>query len=116
MKFIAIAALLGASEAVQLTNQEKLYLEMGQGKVIEKGPDFNGWHAHLDGFPGTIAAWGNYMDPYAREIPVRFQGDFAQEGYTPVDKFTQNVLKNWAIEGIDDKKGHPQPNGKFYLT
>jgi hypothetical protein len=54
------------------------------------------------------------MSPYARSIPERFVGDAAQELDSSIDKFTQNMLSNYAIEGKDDKTG--TPTGKFWVT
>ena len=60
------------------------------------------------------------MDAYSRgdRVPERFVGDAADEQYYPVDKFTQNLINNYALEGIKDKAddGHPKPTGHFYLT
>ena len=112
MKFVA---LIGAASALQLTNQEKLYAEMG--KIVETAQDWDGYHAHMHEFPGTVNEYGNFMDPYTRVLPKRFQGDAAESNYYPVDTFTQNMLKKYAIEGIDGKKDKdPRPTGQFYLT
>ena len=74
-------------------------------------------------FPGTVNDLGNFMDPYERKLPARFVGDSADESYYPVDKFTQNLIKNWAIEGktspknkVEAKTHHTRPTGHFYLT
>ena len=69
----------------------------------------------MDGFPGTVNEFGNYMDGYTRVTPERFVGDAADEDRPPVDKFTQRLIKDFATEGHDDKK-HPKPNGKFYIN
>ena len=115
MKTFALAALLGAASAVQLSNQEKLYSEMN--KIVETVQDWEGYHAHMHEFPGTVNEYGNFMDAYTRTPPVRFQGDSADTGYYPVDTFTQNMIKKYAIEGIDGKKEKdPRPTGSFYLT
>ena len=58
---------------------------------------------------------GDFMQPYDRTIPERFTGDVSLDSY-PVDKFTQNMLQKYAIEGIEGKGANPQPTGKFYLT
>jgi hypothetical protein len=122
MKYIAIVALLGSAEAIKLeTNQDKLYdyMNLQTDKVIESLPNWDGWHPHMHEFPGTVNEFGNYMDPYNRVLPLGqvFVGDAADEGYYPVDKFTQNMLKNYAVEGVTDPKlKNPKPTGKFYLT
>lgn len=69
-------------------------------------------------FPGTVNENGAYMDAYERgsRIPERFQGDSADEGAYPVDKFTQNLLDNYALEGQSDKKEDGAPTGAFFLT
>merc|ERR1719263_1352438 len=107
MKFTSIIVLLGSTQAIR------------SDKVIENLPPFSGWGAHLNGLPGTVNEFGNYFAPYNRDIPVRFTGDVALDSY-PVDKFTQNMLTKYAIEGIDNKNAKdgadPVPNGKFYLT
>jgi len=55
------------------------------------------------------------MQPYSREIPERFVGDAAQEDVVPVDKFTQNLIANYAKEGTTGGKD-PKPDGHFYIT
>ena len=69
----------------------------------------------MNGLPGTVNEYGNFFQPYDRSIPERFTGDVALDSY-PVDKFTQNMISNYAIEGMDGKGENPQPNGKFYLS
>lgn len=120
-------ALLASAQAYNLSNQEVLYqatrnleesslVQLEEAKVLETTlPNWNGWHPNMDKFPGTVNEFGNYMDPYTRVTPERFVGDAAQEGIPPVDKFTQNLITNYATEGHDDKK-HPKPNGKFYIN
>ena len=86
-------------------------------KILENLDNWDGWHAHMHEFPGTINQNGNFMDSYDREIPVRFQGNSADMDYYPVDTFTQNMLKKYAIEGVSGKKvKDPKPTGAFYLT
>ena len=120
-------ALLASAQAYNLNNQEILYqatrtleesslVQLEESKILETTlPNWNGWHPHMDGFPGTVNEFGNYMDPYARTLPERFVGDAAQEDVPPVDKFTQNLISKYAIEGHDDAK-HPKPTGKFYIN
>ena len=69
----------------------------------------------MDEFPGTVNEYGDYFSPYDRKIPETFVGDAAQEGLPPVDKFTQNLLKNYATEGKKDDKD-PVPDGHYYIS
>lgn len=132
MKYAALA-LVGTAAAI--TNQEKLFMnsivsdiadengiekienydliQLNAGKILEEQA---GWEytAGHHGFPGTVNENGDFMSPYARAIPDRFVGDSAQEDVPPVDKFTQNILNNFAIEG-KDADTH-QPTGKFWVT
>ena len=75
----------------------------------------------MDGFPGTVNDMGEYCDKYDRVVPDRFDGDAADNIY-PVDKFTQNLIANYAIEGYDGKKidndaryKSPTINGRFFM-
>lgn len=83
MKYFALVALLQGAEGInlghKLSNQQKLY------KILEEKDSFAGWHAGLSGFPGTVNENGNYMQPYARELPEVFTGDAANDGQTPLD-------------------------------
>lgn len=66
-------------------------------------------------FPGTVNEFGNFVDPYERTLPERFEGDSALDSY-PVDKFTQNMIENYAIEGISGQKvKDPKPTGMYYM-
>ena len=131
MKSFATLALIGAVSSYDLSrlnNQDKLYAEMSlqddtvvqTEKVLEKtegSNTFDGWLPHMNGFPGTVNDYGNYMDAYERQMPERFVGDAAQEDVVPVDKFTQNLIANYAQEGTTgDKDDHPKPTGHFYIT
>ena len=121
-------ALLASAQAYNLSNQERLYqasrdleesslVQLEESKILETTMSgWNGWHPHYDGFPGTVNEFGNFMDPYTRVAPERFVGDAAQEGVPPVDKFTQNLITNYATEGHDGDKKHPKPSGKFYIN
>jgi len=40
------------------------------------------------------------VDPYTRVNPEVFQGDIADEGQVPLDRYTQNLIDNYAVEGI----------------
>lgn len=119
-------ALLATASAYNLNNQDLLYkatrsledstlLQLEESKILETRGGWNGWHPHMDGFPGTVNEFGNYMDPYSRKVPERFVGDAAMEDVPPVDKFTQNLIVKYATEGHDGKD-HPKPNGKFYIN
>ena len=120
-------ALLASAQAYNLNNQEILYqatrsledstlLQVEESKILETTlPGWNGWHPHMDGFPGTVNEFGNYMDPYSRKLPERFVGDAAQEDIPPVDKFTQNLISKYCTEGHTGDK-HPKPTGKFYIN
>jgi len=133
MKSFATLALIGAVSSYDLSrvnNQNKLYAEMTlqddqfvqTEKILEKtvGSNTNlGWGPSMNGFPGTVNDYGNYMDAYTREMPERFVGDAAQEDVVPVDKFTQNLIANYAQEGTTggDKPGdQPKKTGLFYIT
>jgi hypothetical protein len=140
MKFtsiIAATALLEAS-AHRLSNQQKLFnsidfvvgtdefdgvtdtnnVLLEESKIIETPKaSWAGWHPHMNGFPGTVNQNGDFMSPYTRVVPARFVGDSADETYYPTDKFTQNLLHNYAIEGVNgQKEAEPIPTGHFYLT
>ena len=58
----------------------------------------------MDKFPGNVNEMGNWKDSYDRVAPPIFTGDAADTGAVPLDKFTQNVIENYAIEG---KSGNP---------
>ena len=86
-------------------------------KVLENLPNWDGWHPEMHKFPGTVNEYGNYMDAYTRQAPERFVGDAAEEGVPPVDKFTQNIIDNYAVEGVAGvKEKDPKPTGQFYLN
>ena len=119
MKYIALSALFSLTSAVELkntlTNQEKLY------KILEKDQGWGGWGPNMHEFPGTVNDFGNWVDPYERVLPLRFQGDAADDdGTPPVDKFTQKLIENYAFEKAtgpakDGKTAwdahHPLPSG-----
>ena len=69
-------------------------------------------------FPGTINQNGAFKQAYVRNIPTVFTGDSADE-LPVVDKYTQNVVKNVAIEGVNKGKGKAKGDdmrtNKFYL-
>ena len=90
---------------------DDMFLQMTNGKVIEVKQGWTGYHPKYHEFPGTVNEFGNFMDPYERTLPERFTGDEAIDSY-PVDKFTQNLIKNYAVEGVDGMKvKSPKPNG-----
>jgi len=105
---IAATALVGA-DAYNLKNQNKLYaaindeslVQVEEAKINEQA--WGGIEASMHEFPGTVNEHGNWQDAYERVLPERFQGD-AADGTAPVDKFTQNLIENYAVEGIDGKK------------
>ena len=128
MKYLAFAALTGAVR-IESTNQEKLFARMKfvdeadamlkensnvqLDYVIEKADNWDGWGAHMHEFPGTVNEHGDFMSPYTRAIPERFQGNEAISGVGSTDLFTQNILKNYAIESKDDNH---KPDGNFWIT
>ena len=67
---------------------------------MESKAKFKGYPASHEEFPGTINDFGNWMDPYERQVPEHFTGDSADANFI-VDKFTQNVIKDHAIEGVN---------------
>ena len=84
-------------------------MKEGLAKVEETGDDFAGFDASRDGFIGNNHNGGQWVDAYNREIPHNFDDDQDH----PVDMFTQNVLKNYATEGVT-KEG--KPDGHFFIT
>jgi len=79
----------------------------------------------MEKFPGNQNDFGNWVDPYERVIPETFVGDSADAGVPPVDKFTQNLLANYAFEAstgpsADGKTAydahHPLPSGAFFVS
>ena len=134
MKTIAALALVGAVSSYdlqRLDNQNKLYANMAlfddtllqTSKILETTPGSSthgGWEAKMHEFPGTQNDYGDFMQPYERVLPERFVGDAAQEDVVPVDKFTQNLIENYATEGTTrvtkEGKGDPKPSGHFYIS
>ena len=84
-------------------------------RILEGRPNWEGWHPYMHGFPGTVNEFGNWMDPYARKTPNVFVGDSAEEGIPQVDKFTQNLINNHALES-KISNGNPIPTGNYYTT
>jgi len=81
----------------------------GLSKVEETSGSFAGFDASRSGFIGNNHNAGEWVDAYNREIPK----DFAEDQDHPVDMFTQNVLKNFATEGVT---GEGKPDGHFFIT
>ena len=105
---IVIAALLGSSMAIKLdddSNQDKLYqfIQTESSDILEHRGYFNGWGPHMEEFPGTVNNNGNFKLPYVRNVPTVFAGDSAEGDVG--DKYTSKVIKDYALEGIDKKKG-----------
>ena len=120
----------------KLGNQEKMYMaellqaenseesdsdaeniQTSGSKILEDKDTFKGWLPHMEEFPGTVNGNGNFIEGYERQVPTVFSADSADDGYYSTDKFTQNMIKNHAIEGVSKKKGQdPQRTHQFYLT
>lgn len=149
-QFVAIAALLGlvdvtsGFDVMEKNNQDKLFVQMKfleeddssdeekeeanmvqTNKILEKAQGWGGWAPHMEEFPGTQNEFGNWVDPYERKVPTIFTGDSAESATPPVDKFTQNLIKNYAFEAATgpDKDGktafdahHPLPSGAFLIS
>ena len=79
-------------------------------RVEETQSDFEGFPASLDGFAGNNHNEGQWKDSYDRVLPNHLDDC---DGSSPVDKFTANVIKNYATEGVS-KEG--RPNGQFFIT
>lgn len=148
-QLIATAALLGLVEVTEgfslierKSNQEKLYMQINNeeesasdddfdhklvqtDKILEKAQGWGGWAPNMNEFPGNQNEYGNWVDSYERVAPARFSGDAADVGYYPTDKFTQNLIENYAFEVATgpDVKGktaadahHPMPSGHFMIS
>jgi len=81
----------------------------GLTRVEETADGFAGFDASDSGFAGNNHNNGEWKDAYSRVIPTNF--DTAEDH--PVDMFTQNVLQNFATEGVT-KEG--KPDGHFFIT
>ena len=84
-------------------------MRAGMVKVMETADDFSGFDPSHNGFGGNNHNGGQWVDAYNREIPHNF--DTSEDH--PVDMFTQNVLSNFATEGVT-KEG--KPDGHFFIT
>ena len=131
MKYIAIAALIGAidiqaknlNQLDNQSNQDKLFMMMNDqendseliqtDKILEKAQGWSGYKVSHNKFPGTQNEFGNWVDPYTRVNPEVFQGDIADEGQVPLDRYTQNLIDNYAVEGISKQQ---EPTGRFFIT
>ena len=135
MKFnFAIAALLASAQAARFSNEDKLQrlqryelVQTESQDVLEHKGYFDGWHASMEDFPGTINNNGAFKQAYNRNIPGVFAADAAESNYYPVDQYTQKLITNDAIEGVDKKKckgtvaqcftkGEEMRTNKFFLT
>ena len=107
MKQYILLALLG------LVSSHKLE------KIVEKLDDFNGWHAKMHEFPGTVNGFGDWFNSYDRDVPLPFKDHATKDAHpqdVAVDKFTQNMIQNYAIEGVHKAKNQdPSRTGDFYL-
>jgi hypothetical protein len=65
-------------------------------RVEETDPNFEGFHADLDGFVGNNHNDGAWKEAYERTLP----GNFVEGDENAVDKFTANVLQKYATEGV----------------
>tara|TARA_B110000238_G_C15772418_1_gene288200 strand:+ start:81 stop:389 length:309 start_codon:yes stop_codon:yes gene_type:complete len=102
MKTFAYLALIGFTSSFnispKMSNQEKLFIssamhedslvQVEESKIMEELKGFGGWHASMEEFPGTVNQYGDWYGAYNRTIPEVFQGDSADEGSYPIDKFT----------------------------
>ena len=112
-----MAQLLQASDSEGSDHEDHTNVMTSGSKILEDKDSFKGWLPHMEEFPGTVNQNGNFIEGYERQVPTVFQGDSADDGYYSTDKFTQNMIKNYAIEGVSKKKGQdPQRTHKFYLT
>ena len=78
-------------------------------RVEETQPDFEGFHADQHGFVGNNYNKGEWKDAYERVLP----GSFEEGDDHAVDKFTQNVLQNFATEGVTPEG---KPNRQFFIV
>ena len=102
-----------SSESDSSSSDEPVHLQTG--KILETAKAWTGVEPKMHEFPGTVNDMGNWVDPYERNLPERFTGDEALGTY-PVDKFTQNMIENYAVEGIDGMKvKNPTPNGRYFM-
>lgn len=131
---IAMLALLGATEARSLSGKQLSQLQSNvsvssesessssdsdnmhiqTGKILETVQGWTGVEAKMHKFPGTKNELGHWVNDYERTLPERFD-DEALDSY-PVDKFTQNLIANYAVEGLDGiKVKNPTPNGRYFM-
>ena len=92
-------------------------ISLKTSKIVESKDDFNGWHASMEKFPGTVNDNGNYLGSYQREIPENYQSNAAEAEYYPQDTFTKSLLEKYATEEkFMDKEGVAQRTNHFVLT
>jgi len=102
-----------SSESESSSTDEPTHLQTE--KILETVQGWSGVEPKMHKFPGTQNEMGNWVDPYMRNLPERFDGDEALDAY-PVDKFTQNMIENYAVEGVDGLKvKNPVPNGRYFM-
>lgn len=93
-----------------MNKQHKKHHALVQSHRLEETqPEFEGFPASLDGFVGNNHNEGQWKDSYDRVLP----GHLNDDDGAPVDKFTANVIKNYATEGVT-KEG--MPSGQFFIT
>lgn len=105
-------------QKIQLRNRHKKSKRGGRHHAVsfaqsqrleETQPDFEGFPASLHGFAGNNHNDGQWKDAYDRVVP----GHLDDSEGVPVDKFTANVISNYATEGVT-KEG--MPSGSFFIT
>ena len=115
MKFIALAALLGYTQAgIRLTRvdgsitnipESAALIHLESDKIEEKDGKVT-YSPSYDKFDGNKGTFGDWREPYERVIPERFEGDTG-------DTFTKKMIKEYAIETADKDTG--LPTGKFII-
>ena len=103
MKFFAISALLGVSQAITLwtTNGQVAYEESDSDELVQLGGDF--FHA---GESGSLGA-----KEYERVTPARFSADSD-------DIFMRSMIQQYALEakGAKDAPNEGEPTGHFWMN
>ena len=87
----------------------KAIIRSGMRRVAETDKSFGGFEASHNGFVGNNHNGGEWMDAYSRDIPNNFD---ASDDH-PVDAFTQNVMQNYATEGVTEEG---KPDGHFFIV
>merc|ERR1712167_327196 len=104
MKFTALAALIGATQAITL------WTTTGQIAYFENDDEPEAMNVQLDDWhPGQHEMLG--ASAYERVIPARFETD-------DDDIFMRSMLKNYAIDKNceEDEDKDPYPCGKFIMN